>query len=484
MNVHPIDIPSLLGTVIWPLTVVVAFAVFRRPLGELVSVLGRRTRKFSFAGVALELAEVSEVKSQSLEAETRQLDAASPQSKSSAISGLLNELRSGKQHDFIVIDLGSKSSPRWLTSRLYLLVFLIAPIHRPNCLVFVETVGSVRKKFVGTASPDRVRWALARRYSWLEWASAEANWSVGGLQFDPATGYLADWQIPQFMERFLVNIRPPPPVLAPLSPQPSNNPVITSLSPSEGSAGTSVTISGYTLGSPQGPTSTVTFNGIPATITTRSDTQIAVKVPTGDTTGNVIVTVSGLPSNGIPFNAPVIVSLHPSEAFVGTPVTISGYRFGDSQRPTSTVTFNGILATVASWSNTQIAVTVPKGATTGDVKVTVSGLASNNMPFTVGTADSAEWVLLPSGEHEHAKWLSGQRIENLLGSDLTTRYLTLPNNQTMNDLRTSVLRSEGSLIAIVDPDKTFRGLVDRSTLLENLANEFSKQSVQTDHTLL
>ena len=79
MNVHPIDISGLLGAVIWPLTVVVAFIVFRRSLGELVSVLGQRTRKFWFAGVSLELAEVSEIKPQSLEVEIRELDAAALQ---------------------------------------------------------------------------------------------------------------------------------------------------------------------------------------------------------------------------------------------------------------------------------------------------------------------------------------------------------------------------------------------------------------------
>ena len=483
MNVHPIDISAVLGTVIWPLTVVVASTVFRRPLSELVSVLGQRTRKFSFAGVSLELAEVSEMKSQSLESEIRQLDAAALQSKSSAITGLLKELRSGKQHDYIVIDLGSKSSPRWLTSRLYLLAFLIAPIHRPKCLVFVETVGSVRKHFIGTASPDRVRWALARRHSWLESASAAAYSSLGEPQFDPETSYLVEWQIPQFVQQFLANIRLPLPAQTLLPPRTlSNIPVITSLRPSEGSVGTSVTISGYGFGDSQGPTSTVTFNGIPAKVATWSNTQIVVTVPTGATAGNVTVTVPGLlPSNGMPFNNPVITSLRPSEGFVGASVTISGYRFGDSQGPTSTVTFNGIFAIVATWSNTQIVVTVPAGTTAGNVIVTVSGLPSNGMPFTVGTADSAEWVLLPSGEHEHAKWLTGRRIEYLLGSDLTTRYLTLLNNKTMNDLRTSVLHSEGQLVAVVDPDKTFRGLVDRSALLENLANEFSKQSVQTDN---
>jgi hypothetical protein len=189
MSIQPIDLAALLAAVTWPLIIVVAFTVFRHPLSELVGTFGQRARKFSFGGVSLELAEVSEMRPQSLEAEIRQLDAGLiPQSGSSAIAGLLKQLQSGGEYDYIVIDLGSESSPRWLTSRLYLLAFLIAPIDRPKCFVFLETVGSVRKRFVGTASPHRVRWALVRRYGWLESASVAAYESLGGLQLDPGTG--------------------------------------------------------------------------------------------------------------------------------------------------------------------------------------------------------------------------------------------------------------------------------------------------------
>ena len=208
---------------------------------------------------------------------------------------------------------------------------------------------------------------MARRYNWLESASAAACSSFGELQFDPATSYLVEEQIPQFMQQFLANIRLPQLTQAPFpAGTPSNNPQITSLSPSEGSVGTSVTIWGYGFGNSQTPTSKVTFNGISATVATWSDSQIVVTVPPGATAGNVIVTVSAsglLLSNGAPFNNPAITSLRPSEGFVGATVTISGYRFGDLQGPTSLVTFNGIPAIVATWSNTQIAVTVPPGAT-------------------------------------------------------------------------------------------------------------------------
>ena len=63
-------------------------------------------------------------------------------------------------------------------------------------------------------------------------------------------------------------------------------------------------------------------------------------------------------------------------------MTIAGTNFG-ATKGTSTVTFNGTSATPTSWSATSIVVPVPAGATTGNVAVTVGGLASNGLPFTV-----------------------------------------------------------------------------------------------------
>src|SRR5882762_3277919 len=74
-------------------------------------------------------------------------------------------------------------------------------------------------------------------------------------------------------------------------------PTITSLSPSSGAVGATVTVAGSGFGSTQG-TSTVKFNGTTATITSWSATSIVAKVPAGATTGNVVVTVSGTASNG------------------------------------------------------------------------------------------------------------------------------------------------------------------------------------------
>ena len=74
-------------------------------------------------------------------------------------------------------------------------------------------------------------------------------------------------------------------------------PDITSLSPTSGAVGTSVTIHGSKFGTTEG---TVMFNGTTATtITSWGADTIVTQVPTGATTGNVTVGASGVTSNGV-----------------------------------------------------------------------------------------------------------------------------------------------------------------------------------------
>ena len=81
---------------------------------------------------------------------------------------------------------------------------------------------------------------------------------------------------------------------------PTPVPNITSLSPSTGSIGSPVTVNGTNFGAMQN-LSTVTFNGVAATPTSWSNTAIGVTVPTGATTGPVVVRVNGVASNGVTF---------------------------------------------------------------------------------------------------------------------------------------------------------------------------------------
>ncbi len=168
----------------------------------------------------------------------------------------------------------------------------------------------------------------------------------------------------------------------------SGVPSISSLSPTSGAVGAAITIAGSNFGTTQG-TSAVTFNGIKATPTSWSATSFSVPVPSGASSGNVVVTVNGAASKGATFTVltpksspPSITSLSPSSATAGTAVTIAGANFGATQG-TSTVTFNGTTARATHWSATSVAVLVPSGASSGNVVVTVGGVASNAVVFKV-----------------------------------------------------------------------------------------------------
>ena len=228
MSIQPINLPDLLRAITWPGIAVAAAVLFRKPMANLIAVLAPRVNKVSVGGFSLEMARVQEMRPQAMDAEIRQLEAGLiPQSGSNSLTALINELQSGGQHDYVDIDFGSEASPRWLTSRLYLLCFLITLINRQLCLVFVETAGGVRKKLLGLSSPERVRWALARRYSWLESAGAgsyamQAGLSWGNLAaagypgfllntlandwFDPTTGSLLA-VLPSLIQQFLFFLR-------------------------------------------------------------------------------------------------------------------------------------------------------------------------------------------------------------------------------------------------------------------------------------
>ncbi|MBF3882695.1 IPT/TIG domain-containing protein [Burkholderia pseudomallei] len=78
-----------------------------------------------------------------------------------------------------------------------------------------------------------------------------------------------------------------------------------------------------------------------------------------------------------------IFSFMPTHGEAGTQVTIHGQGF-DSNAANDTVSFNGTVATVISASATALVTTVPSGATTGPISVTVaSRTATSATPFVI-----------------------------------------------------------------------------------------------------
>ena len=129
--------------------------------------------------------------------------------------------------------------------------------------------------------------------------------------------------------------------------------------------------------------------------------------------------IQSSPSSGVTVSVttpPSITSLSPTSGAVVTSVTITGSNFGSSQG-SSTVTFNGTNAGMASnWSAGSIAVFVPSGATTGPVVVTVGGITSNPVNFTVTPVPSITSVSPTSGVAGAQVTLSGSGFGSAQGT--------------------------------------------------------------------
>jgi hypothetical protein len=105
----------------------------------------------------------------------------------------------------------------------------------------------------------------------------------------------------------------------------NSTPTISSFSPGSGGSGTMVTITGTNFISP----SAVRFNGVDASFTTNSTTEIIATVPTGAATGPITVTTSqGTATSSTSFTVP-------------TPLIVSGHVVdGGNPLPDVTITFS------------------------------------------------------------------------------------------------------------------------------------------------
>jgi RHS repeat-associated protein len=123
--------------------------------------------------------------------------------------------------------------------------------------------------------------------------------------------------------------------------------------------------------------------GSPQTITTAQTVYVGLSLSSNNTAtldtasfDNVSVTPGGSLPN------PVITGLSPSSGAPGQTVTITGSGFGTTPS-NGTVQFNGSLATVGTWSDSQVVATVSDEATTGPVSVTTSGITAPGPTFTL-----------------------------------------------------------------------------------------------------
>ncbi len=166
-------------------------------------------------------------------------------------------------------------------------------------------------------------------------------------------------------------------------------PIISNFTPPAGPVGTVVNIFGANFANVTnftnaGNVTNVQFNGVNATFTVVSPTQITATVPAGATTGPISVTgPGGTATSSTPFvvlEAPALTNFSPASGPVGTVVTITGTNFLN----VSSVTFGDLPARFTVLSPTQLTATVPVGAVTAPIRViTPAGSAISATSFTV-----------------------------------------------------------------------------------------------------
>jgi hypothetical protein len=159
------------------------------------------------------------------------------------------------------------------------------------------------------------------------------------------------------------------------------SPAITSFTPTSGTVGTTVIISGSNFIG----TTDVQFNGISASFILNSTTSITATVPSRTTPGKIsIINPAGVATSANNFAIlPKITSFTPNNGFPGDKISISGTNFTGA----TTVKFNGVSSTFTVDSDTQIKATVPVIAGPGAITVlTPAGLATSLSPFTINKA--------------------------------------------------------------------------------------------------
>jgi RHS repeat-associated protein len=132
--------------------------------------------------------------------------------------------------------------------------------------------------------------------------------------------------------------------------------------------------------------------GTSVAINMAQNVYIGLAISSGSTGNLYTGTFDNVSVNSTASPAPVITSVSATTVSAGSQVVVSGSNFGASQG-SSVVLLNDAPVTINSWSTTSITITIPSGATSGPLVVSVAPSMNDSNPveFTVTSAP------LPSG---------------------------------------------------------------------------------------
>lgn len=192
--------------------------------------------------------------------------------------------------------------------------------------------------------------------------------AIGDLNNDGKNDIVSISEITRIMAVYTNNVKP--------------EPFISGISPTSGTTGTTITITGFNFTGITG----VTIGGVPvASFVVNSANTITV-IANSTTSGAVVVSNNYGSAIGPDFvysQVPIINSFSPVQATAGTSITISGDYF--SSVPANNIVYiGGARAMVTEASQNSLTVIAPTGATGKRISVTVNGLsAHSNQQFTL-----------------------------------------------------------------------------------------------------
>jgi gliding motility-associated-like protein len=247
---------------------------------------------------------------------------------------------------------------------------------------------------------------------------------------------------------------------------PTYTPTLTSVSPTSGPIGTVITITGTDF-SPVPADNIVRFSTTPLLVSATTPTIITATVPTiGNGSYNVRLQIGCVSIiNGPLFTVtsgtlPTITSFTPTTGVIGTTVTITGANFSPAPA-NNTVRFNGITAFVSASTATSITTTVPAGATTGKITVTVGGnTATSATDFTI-TVPTINFTTQPQNLTLCAG--TNTTLSVVVSGDTNLQYRWQIDNSGFVDLANSSIYSgvNTATLTIINPTVALNGKVHR-----------------------
>ncbi|GHN00604.1 hypothetical protein WSM22_20930 [Cytophagales bacterium WSM2-2] len=224
-------------------------------------------------------------------------------------------------------------------------------------------------------------------------------------------------------------------------------PVIASITPSSAYPGTDVTITGKNFKTDVNA-DIVLFAGTVATVTSATSTEIIATVPQGAISGKVFVSIDG--NTAVSDTDFTVLQLHtvasftPASGVAGTSVTITGTNFSATATD-NTVKFNGTTAVVTAATATSLTVTVPLGATTGKISVSINNReASSTTDFTVPLPTITSFA--------PAYALAGATV-TITGTNFANGSLTL-NKVKINNTDATVTAATATQLTVTVPTAT------------------------------